>query len=365
LEGRDPWKARVVSTSSRVALPHLEKWALRHTRESDWLVLEASGNAFAVAERLRGLKRKVVILDSHSAGKVGRTYCATDRLDAIKIARIYLSALSPLVWQPDQKTRERREVFSAYQAVVKEATRLKQQIKAMLNEHCVRLESGFRLSHPSAIGRLLQRRNWTEAQKMLLQQLHAGLVAARARRQQLRHYMAQEILAEKELLRLTRLCGISLITLYGLIATIGDIKRFVNARKLSAYLGLNPSVEQSGNYEGPTSLKRHGCGAMRALLVQSAKKLLQVDNPLQKWGLAIAMRRGRNKAAVAVARKLCVAVWHVMQGHVIGTIERMDTLHTKLHKLATELGLPTIKKLGHETKEAFVQKKLYLLRSYP
>jgi hypothetical protein len=103
---------------------------------------------------------------------------------------------------------------------------------------------------------------------------------------------------------------------------------------------------------------------MRALLVQSAKKLLQVDNPLQKWGLAIAMRRGRNKAAVAVARKLCVAVWHVMQGHVIGAIERMDTLHTKLHKLATELGVPTIKQLGYETKEAFVQKKLYLLKSY-
>jgi hypothetical protein len=176
--------------------------------------------------------------------------------------------------------------------------------------------------------------------------------------------MAQEILADKELLRLTRLCGINLITLYGLIAAIGDIKRFVTARKLSAYFGLNPSVEQSGNYEGPTALKRHGRGAIRALLVQSAKKLLQVDNPLQKWGLAVAMRRGRNKAAVAVARKLCVAVWHVMQGHVIGAIERMDTLHTKLHKLATELGVPTIKQLGFETKEAFVQKKLYVLRSY-
>ena len=49
---------------------------------------------------------------------------------------------------------------------------------------------------------------------------------------------------------------------------------------------------------------------------------------------------------------------------VIGAIERMDTLHTKLHKLATELGLPTIKELGYQTKEAFVQKKLYLLRSY-
>src|ERR1700730_14233594 len=365
LEGSEAGNARVLSTSTRVALPELEKWAERHTTAHDLLVLEASGNAFMVAQRLRELKRRVEILDSHRAGKVGKAYCANDRVDAIKIARIYLTGLSPLVWQPDGKPRERREVFSAYQAVVKEGMRLKQQIKSMLNEHCVRLEKGFRLSHPSAIARLLQRRKWTEAQKMLLQQLHAGLVGARARRQQLRHYMAQEVLAEKELLRLTRLCGINLITLYGLIAAIGEIQRFANARKLSTYFGLNPSVEQSGNYEGSSSIKHDGRGAIRALLVQSAKKLLQVDAPLQKWGLALAARRGRNKAAVPVARKLCVAVWHVMQGHVIGAIERMDTLHTKLHKLATELGLPTIKKLGHETKEAFVQKKLYLLRSYP
>lgn len=141
--------------------------------------------------------------------------------------------------------------------------------------------------------------------------------------------------------------------------------RFSHSKKLVAYLGLNPSVSQSGNFEGGGALKRHGRGALRALLIQSGKRLLEVTNPLQKWGLVVAARRGRNKAAVAVARKLCVAVWHVMQGHVIGAIERMDTLHTKLHKLATELGLPTIKQLGFETKEAFVQKKLYVLRSYP
>jgi len=365
LEGNDPWSAQVVRTSTRVALGELEAWTGRQTEPGDILVLEASGNAFCVAERLRALKRKVVILDSHRAGKVGKAYCATDRVDAIKIARIYLSALSPVVWQPDPQTRERREVFSAYQGVVKEAVRLKQQIKSMLNEHCVRLEKGFRLSHPSALGRLLGRRAWSGAQKMLLEQLHAGLVGACRRRQQLRHYMAEEILGETELLRLTRLCGISLITLYGLISSIGDITRFASARKLSAYFGLNPSVEQSGKYEGPTGLKRHGRGAIRALLVQSAKKLLQVENPLRKWGLAVAARRGRNKATVAVARKLCVAVWHVLQGHTIGALERLDTLHTKLHKLATELGVPTIKALGYETKEAFVQKKLYLLKSYP
>ncbi len=363
LEGSDPASAKVLSTSTRVALPELESWALQHTLAGDTLVLEASGNAFAVGERLRALERKVEILDSHRAGKVGKVYCANDRVDAIKLARIYLSALSPVVWPPDPKTRERREVFSAYQAVVKESTRLQQQLKSMLNEHCVRLESGFRLCHPNALKRLLARCEWSPAQAMLLSQLHRGLIGAQARRQQLRRYMAGEILAEPELLRLTRLCGISLVTLYGLISSIGDITRFANARKLSAYFGLNPSVCQSGNYEGATALKRHGRGAMRALLVQSAKKLLQVENPLRKWGLAA--RRGRNKAAVAVARKLCVAVWHVLQGHTIGALERIDTLQTKLHKLATDLGVPAIQALGYDTKEAFVQKKLYLLKAYP
>ena len=70
--------ARVVlSTSTRVELEGLEQWALRHTSTEDTLVLEASGNAFAVAARLRAIGREVEILDSHHAGKVGKVYAPT------------------------------------------------------------------------------------------------------------------------------------------------------------------------------------------------------------------------------------------------------------------------------------------------
>ncbi len=151
LAGRDPASAQVLRTSTQVELSQLERWAERQTSKEDMLVLEASGNAFAVAGRLRALGRRVTILDSHQAGKIGKVYCANDRLDAIKIARIYLSGLSAQVWQPDEKTLERREVFSAYQGVVKESTRLQQQLKSMLNEHCLRLPKGFRLCHPTAL----------------------------------------------------------------------------------------------------------------------------------------------------------------------------------------------------------------------
>ena len=165
VEGSDPASAQVLSTSRRVELEQLEKWASSHTNKEDILVLEASGNAFAVAARLRRIGREVEILDSHRAGKVGKVYCANDRVDAVKIARIYLSALSPVVWQPDAKTLERREIFSAYQGVVKESTRARQQLRAMLNEHCVRLEKGFRVCHPKAITRLLALREWTPARE--------------------------------------------------------------------------------------------------------------------------------------------------------------------------------------------------------
>jgi len=124
-------------------------------------------------------------------------------------------------------------------------------------------------------------------------------------------------------------------------------------------------VVESGDYESSSALHRHGRGSLRALLIQASKRLLTTTNPLQKWGLSIALRRGQNKAAVAVARKLTVAVWHVLQGHWNQTLEESTTLLTKLTKLATELGLSTLQELGYASKAAFQEQKLEVLRTCP
>lgn len=365
LEGRDPINARITGTWGPLPLSALESWAAKHTTTNDTLVLEASGNAFAVAKRLQDIQRHATVLESHMAGKIGKTYCANDRVDAVKVARIHLSGLSPVVWQPDEQTRQRRELFSAYQAVVREATRSQQHLKSMLNEHCLRLPANTRLTAPGALARLLALRDWTPIQRLLLEQIHQSLVDARARRSVLRRQMALDLEQDEFLLRLWRLTGLSLITIYGLVSAIGDIRRFSHSRKLVAYFGLNPSTSQSGKWEGGGALKRHGRGPIRALLVQAAKRLLQVPNPLQKWGLAVALRRGRNRAAVAVARKLAVAIWHVLMGHSIGAIDSEIRLQTKVNKLATILGLKTLRALGYESKQHFTQKRLYVLKSFP
>jgi hypothetical protein len=92
---------------------------------------------------------------------------------------------------------------------------------------------------------------------------------------------------------------------------------------------------------------------------------LTTQNPLQRWGLAVALRRGMNKAAVAAARKLTVAVWHVLQEHWNKAVDENSTLPSKLMKLATELGLPTLKELGYASNVAFREQKLEVLRTHP
>ena len=52
-------------------------------------------------------------------------------------------------------------------------------------------------------------------------------------------------------------------------------------------------------------------------------------------------------------------------GHTIGALERLDTLETKLSKFATELGPVALAAFGYNNKAEFVEKKLYVLRSYP
>ena len=248
---------------------------------------------------------------------------------------------------------------------MKESTRAQQHLRSYLNEHALRLPTGFRLCRPEALPRLLTLKEWSPRQKLLLGEMHGSLIATRERRTRLRRMMALEIEEQPDFLRLYKLAGLNLITTYALIAVIGDIRRFASSKNLVSYLGLNPSVIESGTFEGGGALHGHGRGSLRALLIQASKRLLTTVNPLQKWGFSVALRRGMNKAAVAVARKLTVAVWHVLQGHWNQAVDENSTLLTKLMKLATELGVATLRELGYASKLSFQQEKLQVLRTYP
>lgn len=353
LVGMDAADARVLWTHHRRPQQQLEAWLARHVLASDVIVIEASANTFAVVELIQRCGHQVVILESQKASQIRKSYCNNDRVSAVKLARIYLSGLATMVWKPDAATRLRREVFHAHQRAVKDTTRLSNRIKGFLNEQGIRLPRGFRLSAPAAERHLLAMKPWSASQQLILSQECQSLVQAQHRRRQLRSLMAREIVEDPKLLRVIRLFGLRHVTVYALAAFIGPIGRFRTPKQLVAYFGLNPSVNDSGNTSGASNLKRHGCAAMRGLLIQSAQAVLRHPGPLQKWALALSFRRGKYRAIVAIARKLTVACWYLLHGLFTPLEEVGATLETKLDKLVSAVGRDTVKAWGYSSNRAF------------
>lgn len=356
LEGNNPHTAQVLWTHHRLPQADLEKWLAKHVHSTDLIVIEASANTFSVVQRIEKSGCHAIILESQRAGKIGKTYCNNDKISAVKLARIYLSGLATTVWKPDEATHARREIFHAHARTVKDTTRARNRIKSFLNEHSLRLKKNFRLTDKEAAKQLLALKNWSPLQQLILTQQCQALQQAEERRKQLRSIMAEEIVQNPDMLRLIRLFGLRHITAFALVAFIGDIRRFRTPKQLVAYIGVNPSVNDSGNTKGSSDLKHHGCRPLRALLIQSAKTMMRLPNPLQKWGQALAFRRGKNRATVALARKLVVACWYLMQGLFTHLQEITNTLKIKIQKLVTAIGHQRIKELGYSSKKIFKQK---------
>src|SRR6516165_8213405 len=82
--------------------------------------------------------------------------------------------------------------------------------------------------------------------------------------------LAQSALADDRATRLMTVPGINMVVALALIAAIGDITRFAKPEQLVGYLGLNPSVRQSG--PGPAyhgRITKQGRGHARGMLVEA------------------------------------------------------------------------------------------------
>jgi len=359
LSGRDAGTAVVVQQWDRQPTAELARWA-RRLPGTDVIVLEASGNSFHAAGELRALGLQVLVLESCQASKVRTSYCNNDRVSAVKLARVYLSGLAKIVWQPDGKTRERREALQAYRKAVATSTRTKNRLKSYLNEHGVRLRKGVSLTKESGRATIRSSYAWSALQRLLLEETLAELDTAEQRRKRLSALMAQEVAADRQWLALMRLMGVRHIVAFAVVAIVGDIARFATPKKLVAYLGLAPCVDTSGNRErGRESLVSAGRGDLRALLIQSAQNALnQKASPWHAWGWKLCLRKtNKNVAVAAVARKLTVSIWYLLRGLLAPLTQISSSLQLKLGKLASAIGVKTIRQLGYPSKAAFIEEK--------
>lgn len=362
LSGADALQAQVNWVVDRADLRSLETVLRRRTQPGDVVVLEASGNSFAVAERLFAIGLHPVVLESQGVGKVGKAYCATDKIDAVKIARVYFSGLAHEVWVPNAKAAERRELFFAHRNAVRDSVRERNRIWKFLNQQCVKRPAGLRLAAPAALPALLALREWTPMQQVVLTESVDAFQAAEARRRRFRAKIAEDVASDPQVLKMIRLLGIREKVAFALAAFIGHIERFANPKKLVAFFGLNPCVSRSGMGGGTGPLSGNGRADVRSLLIQSAQSILRHgQGPTHKWAVALKMRKGNNIAVAALARKLVVSVWYLLRGLFTPMTEVTEHMKVKLHKIASVIGKVRLREMGYKKLSEFEEEKIRVL----
>ncbi len=112
--------------------------------------------------------------------------------------------------------------------------------------------------------------------------------------------------------RLTQVKGVGPVTALAFVLVLEDPHRFRSSRSVGAYIGLKPRQHESGDGQPQMRISKRGDELLRKLLVQCGHYLLGPLGPdcdLRHWGLQLAQRggkKGKKRAAVAVARKLAV-----------------------------------------------------------
>jgi transposase len=116
--------------------------------------------------------------------------------------------------------------------------------------------------------------------------------------------------------RLRTIPGIGPITAPVLIASLGSAQQFSNARSCAAWVGLVPKQTGTGGQVQLGGITKNGNRTLRVLLIHGARTVIQWagkhDHAQSRWIKALVARRGRNKAAVALANKLMRIAWVVI-----------------------------------------------------
>jgi transposase len=127
------------------------------------------------------------------------------------------------------------------------------------------------------------------------------------------HKLVLAIVARDEVCRrFMRIPGVGPIAALSFKTAIDDPARFANAKLVGAYFGLTPKRWQSGKTDRQGAISKMGDKAVRRALYEAAHVLLtkyRGKTAIKTWGEKLLKSKGHHKAAIAVARRLAMAMW--------------------------------------------------------
>jgi|RhiMethySRZTD1v2_1073278.scaffolds.fasta_scaffold88699_1 transposase len=231
-----------------------------------------------------------------------------DKVDAAILAQLLRADLLPEAWIAPPQVRQLRALLRHRASLVRLGTGLRNRIHAVAADH------GYdrRASYWTGPGRgWLAELDLPPASREVVTDCLAAIDHLAPVIERPGAGIHRHAKADPRVKVLTTLPGIGEFTALVMLAEIGDIARFPNARKLAAWAGLTPTVRGSDVKVRHGHISKQGSAWLRWVLNQAAQTAKRSPQFAATYA-AIARRRGKKIATIAIARKLLTRAYHLL-----------------------------------------------------
>ena len=279
------------------------------------ILLESGTESEWVAQVLEGLGHEVVVADPNFLPMYGsrNRRIKTDERDVTALAEANRTGTFRRAHRVSGMQQARRQLLTVRKHLVQTRSATISVLRSLLRQVGLRLGSGT----PSRVEARLARLTIPPALAAHLQPLRDVLTALETQLTTLEEAVETAASTDAVAQRLMTTPGVGPVIALTFEAVLDDPARFGgDARRVSAFLGLVPSESSSAERQHKGHITKAGPTTLRALLVQGAWVIWRGRSAegaaLRTWAHAVADRRGRRIAIVALARRLArvlYALW--------------------------------------------------------
>jgi transposase len=246
-----------------------------------------------------------------------------DPHDSRKIARALRTRESNTIWIPPISIEVDRQLLRTRKMLIKDKTRTKNRIKALLQIHGIKYPDTFNGKQSHWSRRFIQ---WLKEIKLpeesgtvALQSLVRNLLFIRGELltilRQIRE-LTKSNRYVKIYQRLLKIPGIGMITAMVYLTEVGDISRFKNTDHFRSFIGIIPRSNSSGEKDYQGKLTNRSNSHLRTGLIEAAWTAVRTDPYYLHLYQHHKQRMKGNKALTRIARNLANQIYNVWKEEI-------------------------------------------------
>jgi transposase len=276
------------------------------------VVYEAGPTGYSLARAMQNVNLPVNVVAPSKTPRQSAPDSKTDSLDARKLAEYAAKGLLRHIAIPTRHQEAQRQLTRLREQLVAKQTRVKLQIKGFLLQHGIDQPQGLSRWSATAV-EYLKKVRLSEQLRYCLDILLDELSFIIEQRK-LTEQRIKEAFSEKPHSTICKLLtthpGVGPVIAAQFAAEIFNPRRFTDKTQLAKYVGLAPSVRQSGQMLRDGPILKTGRPQLRCSLIQGAWLWIRKDpNAYNTFSRLIHNTGHKNKAITAMARKLAVHLW--------------------------------------------------------